>query len=123
MLKSLSATSLLACLVAALGCSNGSGMPEPDAEPDMQPDAQPDMQLEPDAQPDAEPEMAPCSYPILPPSTLALDDTFPRTSYPNMLDAARNSYTLDMEEVNCATDADIDWSPFDVLLFISIPAW
>ena len=31
--------------------------------------------------------------------------------------------TIDLEQVPCATDDDIDWSPFDVLLFVSIPAW
>ena len=30
---------------------------------------------------------------------------------------------LDLATVPCATDPDIDWSPFDVLLFVSIPAW
>lgn len=30
---------------------------------------------------------------------------------------------LDLGAVPCATDPDIDWSPFDVLLFVSIPAW
>ncbi len=31
--------------------------------------------------------------------------------------------TIDLEQVPCNTDDDIDWSPFDVLLFVSIPAW
>lgn len=30
---------------------------------------------------------------------------------------------LDLARVPCATDPDIDWSPHDVLLFVSIPAW
>ena len=30
---------------------------------------------------------------------------------------------LDLGQVPCASDPDIDWSPFDVLLFVSIPAW
>ena len=30
---------------------------------------------------------------------------------------------LDLGQVPCATDENIDWSPFDVLLFVSIPAW
>ena len=30
---------------------------------------------------------------------------------------------LDLGQVPCATDEAIDWSPFDVLLFVSIPAW
>lgn len=30
---------------------------------------------------------------------------------------------LDLGQVPCGADEDIDWSPFDVLLFVSIPAW
>lgn len=30
---------------------------------------------------------------------------------------------LDLATVPCASDPDIEWSPFDVLLFVSIPAW
>lgn len=30
---------------------------------------------------------------------------------------------LRLATVPCADDEDIDWSPFDVLLFVSIPAW
>ena len=30
---------------------------------------------------------------------------------------------LDLANVPCAVDPGIDWSPFDVLLFVSIPAW
>ena len=30
---------------------------------------------------------------------------------------------LDLADAPCAQADDIDWSPFDVLLFVSIPAW
>ena len=30
---------------------------------------------------------------------------------------------LDLGHAPCASSPDIDWSPFDVLLFVSIPAW
>lgn len=30
---------------------------------------------------------------------------------------------LDLGEVPCNDGGEIDWSPFDVLLFVSIPAW
>jgi hypothetical protein len=30
---------------------------------------------------------------------------------------------LDLQHVPCGVDPEIDWSPFDVLLFVSIPAW
>lgn len=31
--------------------------------------------------------------------------------------------SLDLRRVHCDSDPDIDWSPFDVLAFISLPAW
>lgn len=31
--------------------------------------------------------------------------------------------TVDLHDVPCASDTEIDWSPFDVLVFISLPAW
>lgn len=30
---------------------------------------------------------------------------------------------LDLADAPCAQSEDIEWSPFDVLLFVSIPAW
>ncbi|MBX2796169.1 MAG: hypothetical protein KTR31_00830 [Myxococcales bacterium] len=30
---------------------------------------------------------------------------------------------LSLQNVFCDSDPDVDWSPFDVLLFVSIPAW
>ena len=33
------------------------------------------------------------------------------------------SATVDMHDVPCASSEEIDWSPFDVLVFISLPAW
>ena len=31
--------------------------------------------------------------------------------------------SLELGKVPCNDDDDIDWSPFDILLFVSIPAW
>lgn len=39
----------------------------------------------------------------------------------NMVDGTMAA--LDLGQVPCGTDPNIDWSPFDVLLFVSIPAW
>lgn len=45
-------------------------------------------------------------------------------SWPEATDIASDrTATLDLGQAPCATDPDIDWSPFDVLLFVSIPAW
>jgi len=31
--------------------------------------------------------------------------------------------SVDLAQAPCALDDDIEWSPFDVLLFVSVPAW
>jgi hypothetical protein len=38
------------------------------------------------------------------------------------LDGVRTA-SLDLVHAPCNTDDDIDWSPHDVLVFVSIPAW
>lgn len=37
--------------------------------------------------------------------------------------ASQVTTALDLGQVPCASDPVIDWSPFDILLFVSIPAW
>lgn len=93
--------------VSLAGCA-GTGMnPEPDPEPDREPDA--------------EPEVLPCVYPEGP-AVMAADQPLPAFSWPTALDGARNDAEIALDRVYC-NDDDIDWSPFDVLLFVSIPAW
>ena len=44
-------------------------------------------------------------------------------SWPKARHRDGRSGSLDLQFVPCNDDPDIDWSPFDVLLFVSIPAW
>lgn len=90
-----------------LGCGGPGMEPEPDPGPDREPDAEPDV--------------APCVYPAAP-AVMAADQPLPAFSWPTALDYARNDVEIDLERAYC-NDDDIEWSPFDVLLFVSIPAW
>ncbi len=42
--------------------------------------------------------------------------------WPVAIDAQNQRRALDLNRVYCEDD-DIDWSPFDMLLFVSVPAW
>ena len=74
------------------------------------------------APPAPEPEPG-CTYPDGAPAVMAENAVLPTYRWAESLDFARNNVPLDVENVPCANDANIDWSPFDVLLFVSIPAW
>lgn len=48
--------------------------------------------------------------------------------FPYAWPAARSRFSgetvpMDLSDAPCAQSDDIEWSPFDVLLFVSIPAW
>jgi hypothetical protein len=44
-------------------------------------------------------------------------------TWPNAIHGDGRMAPLDLADAPCGTDGTIEWSPFDVLLFISIPAW
>lgn len=54
---------------------------------------------------------------------MTFGETIPPYQWPSALEADGTERTLDLVEVFLDTDEDIDWSPFDKLLFVSIPAW
>lgn len=63
-------------------------------------------------------------YPTGPTDPMALGSVLSPYAWP----AARSrrsgeTVPLDLADAPCAQSDDIDWSPFDVLLFVSIPAW
>jgi hypothetical protein len=63
-------------------------------------------------------------YPAGASEPMALGDTL----FPYAWPEARSRSTgetvpLNLGDVPCDQAEDIDWSPFDVLLFVSIPAW
>jgi hypothetical protein len=66
----------------------------------------------------------PCFYPEGAVDPMELDGVIPAFSWPQairMSDAVAGS--LDLVNAHCDTDPLSDWSPHDVLLFVSIPAW
>ena len=65
-----------------------------------------------------------CAYPEGAVEPMALGEVITPYSWPTALAVADGSSApLDVADVPCNTSDDIDWSPFDVLLFVSIPAW
>ncbi|MFT4627244.1 MAG: hypothetical protein ACI8PZ_005926 [Myxococcota bacterium] len=98
---------LIILVLAALGCAGG------DTKPDSGVGAT-----------DPASTTGACAYPdgVVDPMTLA--GVIPPFSWPSarsMVDGSRTS--LDLLATHCANAPDIEWSPFDVLLFVSIPAW
>jgi len=65
-----------------------------------------------------------CAYPDDPVHPMEVDEVLFPYSWPTAIHVADDTTAaLDIEDVACATSDEIDWSPFDVLLFVSIPAW
>lgn len=56
-------------------------------------------------------------------SPMALDQAVPPWSWPRALDGQGVETDLNLTDAFCNTDPDLDWSPFDLLLFVSIPGW
>ena len=65
----------------------------------------------------------PCTYPAGAVEPMALNEVLSPYTWPSAIDGAGNMTDLNLTEAFCNNDADIDWSPFDFLLFISVPAW
>lgn len=72
---------------------------------------------------DTEVTSEPCAYPEGAVEPMEKGEVITPYSWPRALHADGRDVPLDLAKVPCATDEEIDWSPFDVLLFISIPAW
>ncbi len=65
-----------------------------------------------------------CSYPTGAMEPMAVGSVLSPYSWPEAIDRRTDArVVLDLANVPCAADEVIDWSPFDVLLFISLPAW
>lgn len=62
-----------------------------------------------------------CTYPDAP-RVMEEGEPLPAFSWPAAIHGDGRSGPLDLAGVPCDS-GDIDWSPFDVLLFVSIPAW
>lgn len=65
-----------------------------------------------------------CTYPTGAVEPMAVGQVLTPYSWPEAIDRRTGArVVLDLANVPCAADEVIDWSPFDVLLFISLPAW
>jgi hypothetical protein len=70
------------------------------------------------------PDCVDTTYPPDPVEPMALGEPLAPYAWPEARHLGTGqTATLDLGQVPCAIDDDIDWSPFDVLLFVSIPAW
>ncbi|EDM76570.1 hypothetical protein PPSIR1_24219 [Plesiocystis pacifica SIR-1] len=64
-----------------------------------------------------------CAYPDGAVEPMALNEVLWPYSWSEAIRADGTTAALDLEEVPCDTDAVIDWSIHDLLVFISVPAW
>ncbi len=66
---------------------------------------------------------APCGYPdaIAPMAENEALEAYRWEAAKRMADGS--DVAVDLAQAHCDTSETIDWSPFDVLLFVSIPAW
>jgi hypothetical protein len=64
----------------------------------------------------------PCIYPAAV-EPMALDEPLAAYAWPLAIHGDGTHTPLDLEQAHCDTDAIIDWSPHEILVFISIPAW
>lgn len=66
---------------------------------------------------------SPCEYPPGAVEPMTLGEPLWPYRWPTALHADGRDFPLDLSEVVCTADPNIDWSPFDVLVFVSIPGW
>lgn len=64
-----------------------------------------------------------CTYPEGAVEPMALGAVLWPYRWPSAIDGSGANHPLDLSEVTCTEDPNRDWSPFDVLVFISIPGW
>lgn len=64
-----------------------------------------------------------CTYPSGAVEPMALGAVLWPYQWPEAIDGTGANHPLDLTEVTCTEDPNRDWSPFDVLVFISIPGW
>lgn len=64
-----------------------------------------------------------CTYPEGAVDPMTVGEVLPAYRWPKTIHADGRTGSLALSRVPCAVDPLIDWSPFDVLLFVSIPAW
>lgn len=72
---------------------------------------------------DGGPRTGACAYPDGAVEPMTKDQVLWPYRWPGRSMAGGGAVSVDLEDAYCNTDDDMDWSPFDVLLFVSVPAW
>ncbi len=67
-------------------------------------------------------DATPCEYPADAAEEMAVGSVLWPFSWPTSVAPDGGDRPLDLTDIHCNEGPD-DWSPFDVLLFVSIPAW
>ena len=109
-------TLLTACQPGSAGAPDDTSVP---ADTDASSDT--DVASDSDAATDS--DTVACAYPEGAVEPMAIDEVLSPYRWPKAIDGTGRNVPLDLAKVPCADDEEIDWSPFDVLLFVSIPAW
>ncbi len=68
-------------------------------------------------------EVVDCEYPAGAVEPMALGEVLFPYSWPVALHGDGTEAALELEDAPCGLDEVIEWSPHDVLVFVSIPAW
>ncbi len=66
---------------------------------------------------------ADCDYPEGAVEPMMLGEVLTPYAWGEALHADGRSAMLNLADAPCGSDATIEWSPHDVLLFVSVPAW
>lgn len=124
--------SLVLCSWVALsGCAGDGTTDKTDADPTTDPTADTGGTTDTDTigttdtdtgTTDTGPTTTACSYPefVVP---MTIDEVLSPFTWPTAIHRDGRQGDLDLEAVPCGDDPDIDWSVFDALVFVSIPAW
>ena len=115
MRRFLSAWTLMAAVACQGGGGDGTDVTEPTGGSDSAPTTLPTAETGTPS--------APCAYPEGAVDPMALGEVMPAFSWPDARHLDGRTASLELEKAACNDDDDIDWSPFDVLVFVSIPAW
>jgi hypothetical protein len=70
----------------------------------------------------AQDSTAACEYPAAA-EPMAVGEALAAYSWPEARHADGRNFPLSLAAAFCDSDPNIDWSPHDYMLFISVPAW
>jgi hypothetical protein len=92
------------------------------ADADADADSDSDTDADADSDSDTDTDVTGC-YPDGAVEPMAEGEVLTAYSWPDARHLDGRTASLELSKVPCSDDDDIDWSPHDVLVFVSIPAW